>query len=60
MRQGDPLSFYPLLLCIAILAGANRSDSAIHGAPFDDIHVKQILYANDMSLFVQDIESFNI
>ena len=59
VRQGDPLSAYLFLLCIEILARAIRSDSAIHGIPFDDIHVKQILYADDMSVFVQDIESFN-
>ena len=59
VRQGDPLSAYLFLLCIEILARAIRSDSAIHGVPFDDIHVKQILYADDMSLFVHDIESFN-
>ena len=60
VRQGDPLSPYLFILCIEILAHSIRNESAIHGITFDNVQVKQILYADDMTLFVKDIESINI
>ena len=59
VRQGDPLSPYLFILCIEILAYSIRKDSAIRGIRFGDIEVKQVLYADDMTLFVRDSASIN-
>ena len=57
VRQGDPLSPYLFILCIEILAHAIRKDTEILGLPFGTTEVKQVLYADDITLLVQDIES---
>ena len=57
VRQGDPLSPYLFLLAIEILAQAIRRDSAIKGVCFGEHEVRQILYADDISLFVRDKQS---
>ena len=59
VRQGDPLSPYLFILCIEILAFSIRKDSAIHGISFGDVEVKQVLYADDMTLFVRDAASID-
>ena len=57
VRQGDPLSPYLFILCIEILANSIRNDTQVLGLPFGEKEVKQVLYADDITLFVQDIES---
>ena len=59
VRQGDPLSPYLFLLAIEILAGAIRRDKDIKGVQFGQYEIKQILYADDISLFVKDRYSIN-
>ena len=57
VRQGDPLSPYLFILCIEILAHSIRKDTQVLGLPFGEKEVKQVLYADDITLFVQDIVS---
>ena len=57
VRQGDPLSPYLFLLAIEILAGAIRKDNNITGFQFGHNEIKQIMYADDISLFVKDEQS---
>ena len=57
VRQGDPLSPYLFLLAIEILAQALRKDDVIKGIQFDNFEVRQILYADDMTLFVRNESS---
>ena len=59
VRQGDPLSPYLFLLAIEILANAVREDLSLKGFKFGKQEVKQILYADDITLFVKDIDSVN-
>lgn len=59
VRQGDPLSSYLFILCIEIMAHRVRYDNSIKGLCFGDNQVKQVLYADDMTLLVEDIESIN-
>ena len=56
VRQGDPLSpyMYLFLLAIEILAQALRKDDVIKGLQFDNFEIRQILYADDMTLFVRN------
>ena len=53
------MSPYLFILCIEILANTIRIDETIHGITFGNTQVKQILYADDMTLFVKDAESIN-
>ena len=57
VRQGDPLSPYLFLLAIEILAQTIRKDVTIKGLCFGEHEVRQILYADDISLFVKDKHS---
>ena len=57
VRQGDPLSPYLFLLCIETLALAIRRDNTIEGIQFGKHEIKQILYADDISLFVKNTNS---
>ena len=41
-------------MCIEILAQAIRKNSNIHGLMVDNVEIKQILYADDVTLFLQD------
>ena len=51
VRQGDPLSPYLFFLAIEILAHAVREDRIIKGCKFGEQEVKQVLYADDLTLF---------
>ena len=53
VRQGDPLSPYLFLLVMEILAQAVRRDNGIRGIQFENFEVRQVLYADDMTLFVR-------
>ena len=57
VRQGDPLSPYLFLLAIEILAQVLRKDDVIKGIQCDNFEVRQILYADDMTLFVRNESS---
>ena len=59
VRQGDPLSPYLFLLAIEILACAVRKDEIIEGFKFGENEVRQVLYADDLTLFVKDSNSIN-
>ena len=59
VRQGDPLSPYLFLLCIEILALAIRKDRQVEGIQFQNHEIKQILYADDISLFVKNTHSLD-
>ena len=57
VRQGDPLSPYLFLLAIEILANTIRNDNTIKGFRFGEHEIKQILYADDFTLFIKDRSS---
>ena len=57
VRQGDPLSPYLFLVVIEILSHALRKDDTIKGVNFGDFEVRQVLYADDMTIFVKNGES---
>ena len=59
VRQGDPLSPYLFLLAIEVLACAVRKDKDIRGFKFGENEVRQVLYADDLTLFVKDSNSIN-
>ena len=50
VRQGDPL--VPVLLVMEILAHALGNDLVIKAIEFSNFEVRQILYADEMNLFV--------
>ena len=54
VRQGDPLSPYLFLLAIETLAQVIRKDENIKGIQFGEHEIRQILYADDISLFIKD------
>ena len=55
VRQGDPLSPYLFILCIECLAHCIRCDNMVKGIRFGGTEIKQVLYADDMTIFVQDM-----
>ena len=57
VRQGDPLSPYLFLITIEILAHALRNDNTIKGINLGSYEVKQVLYADDMTIFIRDQNS---
>ena len=57
VRQGDPLSPYLFVLAIEILTLRIRNDDDIKGIKLGQNEIKQVLYADDITLFLQDRES---
>ena len=57
VRQGDPLSPYLFVLAIEILTLCIRNDNNIKGIKLGQSEIKQVLYADDITLFLQDRES---
>ena len=57
VRQGDPLSLYPFVTAVEILAIAIRSDSNIRGIKVGDDETKVLAYADDMTAILSDISS---
>ena len=59
VRQGDPLSPYLFVIAIETLALFIRNDTNIKGIRLGDKEIKQVLYADDITIFVRDINSVN-
>ena len=57
VRQGDPLSPYLFVLAIEILTLCIRKDDNIKGIKLGQSDIKQVLYADDITLFLQDRKS---
>ena len=57
VRQGDPLSPYLFILYIEILAHMIRNNQQVKGISFGQTEVKQVLYADDITLFLSDRNS---
>ena len=47
------------LLAIEILANTIRNDKTINGFQVGEYEIKQVLYADDFTLFMKDIDSIN-
>ena len=54
VRQGDPLSPYLFLTIVEILAHTLRRDTGLKGINLENFEVRQILYADDMTIFIRD------
>lgn len=59
VRQGDPLSPYLFILCVETLAKVIQNDNLVLGLRFNGTEVKQVLYADDITLFIQDLDSMS-
>lgn len=59
VRQGDPLSPYLFVIVIELLARYIRKDESIKGVGFGNKEIKQVLYADDITLFLKDMDSIN-
>ena len=57
VRQGDPLSPYLFIIAAEILATAIRNRSDIQGVKIGQGEFKLVQNANDLTVFVSDIES---
>ena len=57
IRQGNPSSPYLLMLCIEILAHMIRNNQLVKGICFGNTEIKQVLYADDITLFIKDMSS---
>ena len=57
VRQGDPLSPYLFIIAAEILATAIRNRSDIKGIKLGQNEFKLVQYADDLTVFVPDIES---
>ena len=58
VRQGDPLSPLLFILAIVILATQIRQDDNIHGVMVKNEEIKLTLFADDMTCFLNDINSY--
>ena len=59
VRQGDPLSPYLFIIALEVLAERIRSDSKIQGFMIREEVVKLSLFAEDMTCFLRDRDSYN-
>ena len=60
IRQGDPLSPYLFIITLEKLAEWIRSDSKIHGFRIGEEMVKLSLFANNMTCFLRDKDSYDM
>ena len=59
VRQGDPLSPYLFILVLEVLAIDIRNDTTIQGIKIDEQELKLIIFADDLTVFVANTESFH-
>ena len=59
VRQGDPLSPYLFILVLEVLAINIRNDTTIKGIKIDEHELKLVIFADDLTVFVADTESFH-
>ena len=57
IRQRDLLSPYLFILCIDILAHNIRNNHLVKGICFGNTEMKQVLDADDTTLFIKDMSS---
>ena len=57
-RQGDPLSPYIFILVVEVLAAMVRQNKEIKGLTFGNFEIKQCLFADDITYFLKDYDSF--
>ena len=57
VRQGDPLSPYIFVMAIEILTMCIRNDKNVRGIKLGETEIKQVLYADDITLFLKDTDS---
>ena len=58
VRQGDPLSPYLFILVLETLAINIRNDIKIGGIKIDNQELKLVIFADDLTVFLKDKESF--
>ena len=58
VREGDPLSPYLFIIALEILAERIRSESKIQGFRVGEEMVKLSLFADDMTCFLRDGDSY--
>ena len=57
-KHGDPLAAYLFILIIEVLATVVSKNKKIKGIIVGDKEIKQCLYADDITYFLKDIDSF--
>ena len=60
VRQGDPLSPYLFIIGIELLASAMRENDQIRGISVANKIIKTVLYADDITIAVNDKHSAKI
>jgi hypothetical protein len=58
-RQGDPMAPYIFILSIEILTEMVRVNDKINGILINESELKQCIYADDTTYFLQDLESLS-
>ena len=59
VRQGDPLSPYLFIIVLEVLATRIRGDASIRGVNVDGNDIKLQIFADDLTGFVRNEQSFN-
>ena len=58
VRQGDPLSLSLFIIVLELLAISIRNNHRIKGITVGGIEIKLVIFADDMTTFVRDKESY--
>ena len=59
-RQGDPLAPYIFIMVMEILVAMVKQNPKIEGLTFDNKVIKQCLFADDVTYFLKNKESFSV